>query len=104
MLLRTQMQVHGNTLFKYRGELPVILIPPGLYLLYYQIKSDPQFDWEEFLGWYKFLCLAVVGLGQLIRAYALAHVAPNTSGRNIHGQIADVVNNTGLYSAPAIPR
>jgi protein-S-isoprenylcysteine O-methyltransferase Ste14 len=98
MLLRTQMQVHGNTLFKYRGELPIILIPPGLFLLYYQITSSPEFKWEEFLGWYKFVCLAVVGLGQFIRAYALAHVAPNTSGRNINGQIADVVNNTGLYS------
>jgi len=98
MLLRNQMEVHGNLLFKYRGELPVLLIPPGLYLLYAQITAMPDFNWAEFLRWYNIVCLGVVVLGQVIRAYTIAHAAANTSGRNVHGQVADVVNNTGLYS------
>jgi protein-S-isoprenylcysteine O-methyltransferase Ste14 len=92
------MEVHGNFLFKYRGELPVALIPPGLLIFYYQITSTPGFDWAGFLAWYKFPCLGVVLLGQLIRSYAIAYAAVHTSGRNIHGQLANVVNNTGLYS------
>jgi protein-S-isoprenylcysteine O-methyltransferase Ste14 len=103
MLLRTQMQVHGNMLFKYRGELPIILIPPGLYFLYRAITTQPEFDWEEFLGWYKFVCLGVVALGQMIRAYTHAHTAIHTSGRNIHGQLANAINNTGIYSVVRHP-
>lgn len=103
MLLRHQMEVHGNFLFKYRGELPVLLIPPGLLLFYLQINASPGFDWAGFLNWYKFLCLAVVLLGQAIRGYAIAYAAVHTSGRNIHGQLANVINNTGLYSCVRHP-
>src|SRR5689334_1566208 len=98
MLLRKQMEVHGNFLFKYRGELPIILIPPGLFLIYRQITTQPDFDWAGFLAWYNFLCLGVVMFGQAIRAYAHGYTALHTSGRNIHGQLANVINNTGMYS------
>jgi protein-S-isoprenylcysteine O-methyltransferase Ste14 len=103
MLLRHQLEVHGNFLFKYRGELPVLLIVPGLFIFYYQITSTPDFDWANFLSWYKFPCLAVVLLGQAIRAYAIAYAAAHTSGRNIHGQLANVINHTGLYSCVRHP-
>ncbi len=103
MLLRKQMEVHGNILFKYRGELPILLIPPGVYLLYRAITTHPQFDWQGFLSWYKFLCLGIVALGQMIRGYAHAHTALHTSGRNIHGQLANAVNNTGIYSVVRHP-
>jgi protein-S-isoprenylcysteine O-methyltransferase Ste14 len=98
MLLRKQMQVHGDLLFKYRGELPVVLIPPALILFYYHIKSNPGEDWPVFLGWYQWVCLGVVLLGQCIRSWTLGFAPHNTSGRNIKNQIADVVNSTGIYS------
>lgn len=103
MLLRNQLEVHGNFLFKYRGELPIALIPPGLLLFYYQIKTSPDFPWADFLAWYKFPCLGVVLLGQTIRSYAIAYAAVHTSGRNIHGQLANVINHTGLYSCVRHP-
>jgi protein-S-isoprenylcysteine O-methyltransferase Ste14 len=103
MLLRNQLEVHGNFLFKYRGELPVALIVPGLIIFYYQITTTPEFGWSEFLAWYKYPCLAVVLLGQAIRSYAIAYAAVHTSGRNIHGQLANVINHTGLYSCVRHP-
>lgn len=98
MLLKHQMVKHGNFLFKYRGELPLILLPTALVVFYFEVTGNPGFDWKGFMSWYQWVCLAVVALGQGIRFGTLGFTAPNTSGRNIHNQIADVVNSTGMYS------
>jgi protein-S-isoprenylcysteine O-methyltransferase Ste14 len=98
MLLKSQFEAQGNILFKYRGELPVLLIPPGMVLLYFHMIGTPDFDWANFLSYYKWICLGVVLLGQLIRVYAVGYSAPSTSGRNTQEQVASVVNHTGMYS------
>jgi len=103
MLLRYQMEVQGNFLFKYRGVLPVLLIPPGLALLYFQINSHPSFSWISFFSYYKWVCLATIVLGQLIRFYAIGYTPRSTSGRNTQVQVADVVNSTGIYSCVRHP-
>jgi len=95
MLLRSKMVSQGNFLFKYRGILPVLILLPALWLTYLRPLTGNQVNYNTLT--YFFYALALGGL--LIRVYAVGHSAPNTSGRNTSaGQIADSVNNTGLYS------
>ena len=95
MLLRTKMVSQGNFLFKYRGILPVIILIPALWLTYLR-PTDSAAAYEGSLTCFLY-AVAIIGL--LIRVYAVGHASPNTSGRNTsEGQIADSVNNTGIYS------
>ena len=95
MLLRNKMVSQGNFLFKYRGILPILILFPALWLTYLRPLAVDQAYYITLT--YVFYALAVGGL--FIRVYAVGHSAPNTSGRNTsEGQIADSVNNTGLYS------
>jgi protein-S-isoprenylcysteine O-methyltransferase Ste14 len=95
MLLRNKMVIQGNFLFKYRGILPVLILVPALWLTYSRPLAVEQDCYNTLTR--IFYALAVGGL--LIRIYAVGHASPNTSGRNTsEGQIADSVNNTGLYS------
>ncbi len=97
------MEVQGNFLFKYRGILPVLLIPPGLILLYFQIIKSPSFPWVSFFSYYRWVCLVVILFGQFIRFYAIGYAPRSTSGRNTQVQVADVVNSTGIYSCVRHP-
>jgi protein-S-isoprenylcysteine O-methyltransferase Ste14 len=96
MALKEQMELHGNILFKYRGVLPIALLP---FTLYFHYKQFPQLgDWAMTYEQYLWLCLGVVLFGQIIRFYTLGYVAPGTSGRNTSKQVADTFNSTGIYS------
>lgn len=89
------MVSQGNFLFKYRGILPILILFPALWLTYLRPSVVDQTYYNTLT--YLFYALAVGGL--FIRVYTVGHSAPNTSGRNTsEGQIADSVNNTGLYS------
>ncbi len=53
---------------------------------------------------FKIICLAVCLFGLLIRIYTVGYTPANTSGRNTaEGQVADVVNTTGIYSTVRHP-
>tara|TARA_R110002111_G_scaffold7432_2_gene29625 strand:+ start:938 stop:1531 length:594 start_codon:yes stop_codon:yes gene_type:complete len=45
-----------------------------------------------------FFCIAVTGLGLLIRAFVAGFVPRGTSGRNTKQQVATSLNTTGIYS------
>ncbi len=96
MPLREEMISQGNFLFKYRSFLPVLILIPGIYLYvsYVQAHSlNGNQPWEYF-------SFSVCLLGLAIRIYCIGHSHDNTSGRNTNeGQIADDINQTGLYSA-----
>ena len=95
MLLQDKLVSQGNFLFKYRGVLPVIILVPALWLTYVR----ENFANPETNDCVTYFLYAVAVFGLLIRIYAVGHASPNTSGRNTsEGQVADSVNNTGIYS------
>lgn len=98
MALQEEFESQGNFLFKYRGTLPLVILVVALYILLEDAYSNPyQYEYQEFTN-YTLFALAVAFFGQLIRVYTVGHTPKHTSGRNTKGQVADVLNSTGIYS------
>lgn len=101
MMLHEKNIELGNWLFRWRGYVPLIfliILVCSFYEFFY-LKNSHTFDliWE-------FFCLSISLLGLFIRAYVIAHVPKNTSGRNTKiGQIADTLNTRGMYSISRNP-
>lgn len=105
MPLQEEMEKQGLWLFRYRGVLPVIIFAVGFFL-YIRTKIDPSlFRLEEtaYENSYLYFCLFVSLLGLAIRMYTVGYTPRNTSGRNTHGQVADSLNTTGIYSTVRHP-
>lgn len=104
MALREELRSQGNFLFKYRSYLPLGLLVFGIALklwMVYESIGTEQF-WllkiMENIG----IVVSLVGLG--IRSHTIGYASKNTSGRNTsHGQVADSLNTTGLYSITRNP-
>jgi protein-S-isoprenylcysteine O-methyltransferase Ste14 len=93
MPLIEEMERTGAWLFRWRGFLPVILVPAALYVAYTDDNS-PAFNDPRWLA----LCLGVGFIGQIIRAFTIAYVPKGTSGRNTsEGQVAETLNSKGMY-------
>lgn len=90
MALQEEFEKEGNWLFKHRGNLPIILIIGGLGFYLFQEKSTTMLM--------EMVALAVSLLGLGIRIFTVGYTPANTSGRNVHGQVASCVNNCGIYS------
>ncbi|MFZ9504988.1 MAG: methyltransferase family protein [Cyclobacteriaceae bacterium] len=101
MALKKELEVQGNWLFKFRGQLPVVLLLVQ-FVVYYQAVSGYKLAFEEPLAW-GLVCLGISLLGQVIRFSVIAYTPRNTSGRNTKKQVADTVNKTGIYSAVRHP-
>ncbi len=99
MPLIEEFEKSGNWLFKYRGQLPMLLYPAMIVMLYLY----PQ-EWISFnnIKW-SMACFTVSLLGMLVRAYTIGHTPKNTSGRNTEEQIADVLNTQGIYATVRHP-
>ena len=100
MALRDELRSQGDFLFRYRSYFPVIMLIPLIWFYVDSLKSqaDLQAYWEanRFLEWFG-LNVSLLGLG--IRVLAIGFSADHTSGRNTSaGQIADSINQTGLYA------
>lgn len=61
-------------------------------------KFDPSGHSETFDRWWQVFCLAVSFFGLGIRAFTIGYVPSGTSGRNTHGQVAECLNTSGIYS------
>lgn len=98
MLIDDQMARSGAWLFRWRGYLPLAVLP---FVLLAATSGEPV---EAALGetWgdlYEGVALAVIGAGQALRIATVGFVPRGTSGRNAAaGQVAEVLNTTGLYS------
>ena len=90
-MLINELEANGQTLFKYRGQLPVVLLIAGLAIYYFSNNEIGTPYWT-------YLALVLALLGQFVRIYAIGHTPRNTSGRNTKQQVADSVNTKGLYS------
>lgn len=102
MALVHSFEKNGNTLFKYRGQIPVFLFlasVPVIYFTNYQwIKDNPDLE---------LILLITFGLvsfaGQTIRAIAIGTSNKHTSGRNTQEQVAEALNTKGIYSTVRHP-
>jgi protein-S-isoprenylcysteine O-methyltransferase Ste14 len=94
MALVHEFEKTGNWLFKRRSWLPVFLIVAGFIVMYYVNRQGILFDSGEEL-----IFLGISLFGEFIRVLTVGFAPKNTSGRNtINGQVADVLNVTGIYS------
>jgi len=98
MALQEELEQQGNFLFKYRGTLPLILLGGSMavfaYTQIYSLGYDNLISYEK----YEIIALIVSLLGLIVRIYTVGYSPANTSGRNTDEQLADVVNQTGIYS------
>jgi protein-S-isoprenylcysteine O-methyltransferase Ste14 len=96
MALREELERQGNWLFRWRSYIPVLLVVPMLAAMYHpdflsQHRTEPD--------WWALFCMGVSMAGLGIRIAAVGHAPAGTSGRNTKdGQIASVLNTTGMYS------
>lgn len=96
MALREELERSGAWLFRWRSYVPLVLLVPTVLAL--RGFTYPNGSHRLDVVW-ELLCLSVAGVGLAIRAATVGCTPGGTSGRNTaDGQIADVLNTTGLYS------
>ena len=99
-MLRDDLEAHGSWLFRRRSYLPLpllALLAPALADFRYPAGSYPlHLLWTA-------LCLGVATLGLAVRVKAVGHAPEGTSGRDTRGQVAEVLNTTGMYSVVRHP-
>jgi protein-S-isoprenylcysteine O-methyltransferase Ste14 len=92
MTLRDALEHRGRWLFKYRGHLPLLLVPVfAAALANAPAVPGSRIAWEVF-------CLAFAFTGLGVRAATVGFVPARTSGRNTASQVADALNTSGMYS------
>jgi protein-S-isoprenylcysteine O-methyltransferase Ste14 len=100
MALIEEFDKTGNWLFKGRSYFPLALYAMAAVVI--------GMGWDEHLSVFDettaWICIAISLLGLLIRAIAIGYAPRGTSGRNTkEGQVAEVLNSTGIYSTVRHP-
>lgn len=102
MALVHSLEKNGNFLFKYRGQIPVILFLmaiPAIYFTDYDFLNGNE-DTKLILT----IVAALISFsGQVIRAIAIGTSNKHTSGRNTKEQVAEALNTKGIYSTVRHP-
>ena len=93
MALREEMEATGNWLFRWRSYLPLALLA----LLLAGLQATPQRDRDMHPVWTLF-CFGVSLAGLGVRVVTVGFTPKGTSGRNTHGQKAEDLNTSGVYS------
>ena len=95
MTYATEMASSGFKLFRWRSYVPLLFLALILFELrdftYSGGSQRNDLLWEG-------VCLLVSFSGLLFRSHVIGHCPAGTSGRNTHGQVAETLNTTGLYS------
>jgi protein-S-isoprenylcysteine O-methyltransferase Ste14 len=97
-MLKKELKTQGDFLFRYRGQLPLIILVVGVVVFIGQKLQFAASGASFPPTYYMVVCLSISLLGQLIRIYTVGYTPANTSGRNIAKQIADQLNTSGIYS------
>lgn len=87
----------GNQFFKYRGQIPFVLILACIPILYLD-KNHSNFVLLFGKPLVLFTTLLFIFLGHLIRAMVVGFRDVHTSGKNRHQQVAETLNTTGMYT------
>jgi len=102
MALVHSFEKNGNTLFRFRGQIPVVLFILAVPAIYFTdvsciMKSD---EWYYILTG---VAIAMSLLGLVVRSIAIGTSNKNTSGRNTQEQVAEALNTKGIYSTVRHP-
>lgn len=102
MALIQEYEKSGNLLFKYRGQIPVLIFALALPILFVSNKS---LYWLWIMGGIDtpraivvIVAILVSLLGFVIRCYTIGTTPHGTSGRNTDKQVAEQLNTKGIYS------
>ena len=95
MALIHSFEKSGNTLFRYRGQIPVVLFILVIPVLYFTDTNWMDRNTYQILTG---LAIAISILGFIVRAISIGTTPKGTSGRNTEQQVAEVLNQTGIYS------
>lgn len=103
MALLHSFESSGNKLFKYRGQIPVVLFLMAIPFVYFTdykcVDSNPTLDLVLLIT-----CGLISLSGQIIRSIAIGTANKHTSGRNTkEGQVAEALNTKGIYSTVRHP-
>ena len=90
MGLAKEMVSQGTWLFRYRGQIPVVLFLLAAPVALTGCGMPPL--------WVFWIAAAVSICGALMRAYVVGTTPRGTSGRNTKEQVAEVLNSSGAYS------
>ena len=87
-------------LFKYRGQLPVIILVIAIPL----ISATSNYKTEDlYTNNIQYIGILISCIGFFFRCYIIAKTHDGTSGRNRNQQIAEKLNTTGVYSTTRHP-
>jgi lipid A Kdo2 1-phosphate O-methyltransferase len=100
MALIEEFDKQGNFLFRWRTYVPGVILIISIFFLPEVAYFGGNYETNLY---YTLICLVVSFLGQGIRAWTIGHTPANTSGRNTKEQVADLVNQTGIYSTVRHP-
>ena len=90
----------GEFLFKYRGQIPVLLF---LLVIPFIYKTDYTLFSESIIQKNNIISIIIICFGILIRFYTVGKTPAGTSGRNRQKQIAKKLNTQGIYSITRNP-
>jgi protein-S-isoprenylcysteine O-methyltransferase Ste14 len=100
MPLREEFERDGNWLFKRRSWLPLLLYPFAVAVIYFY--RDTTFTYITSTTW-GLICFGISVLGLVVRAITIGFTPKGTSGRNTEKQVAETLNETGIYSVVRHP-
>lgn len=95
MSLRHEFETSGRWLFLWRSYLPLLLVPLFVYPMAHFSYFGGNHAWD--IGW-DVACVLISLSGLAVRAITIGQTPAGTSGRNTHGQVAEVLNTSGMYS------
>jgi len=108
MALIQSMEATGAKLFKYRGQIPVLIFALSLPILFFTNQNlyanitITNFHCPVYVIC-TILSVLLVIAGLSLRAYTVCTTPKGTSGRNTAKQVADHLNTKGIYSVVRHP-
>lgn len=107
MALIQEYEKSGNILFKYRGQIPILIFALALPVLLFTNRS---LYWLWAMGDIDtpriiivVLAILISLLGFVVRCYTIGTTPHGTSGRNTDKQVAEQLNTKGIYSVVRHP-
>ncbi len=102
MLIRDHMSQSGKHLFRWRSYVLFAFLP---FFVYAAFQGEVlEKIWGDTMGEaFEWFAIGMMVLGEGIRIATVGFVPRGTSGRNTHGQVAEVLNTSGLYSVVRNP-
>ena len=100
MALQEEFETTGEYFFRWRSYLPLAMAV--LFILALAHFRYPFANHGLDLAW-DGGCLALGLVGQAVRFFTVGFVPRGTSGRNTRGQVAEVLNTTGMYAVVRNP-